>query len=232
MLEIVDLHVSYGASHVIQGVSLKIAAGEFVGIIGRNGAGKTTLLHGLMGLLRPQSGSVRQNGLDLTKSQPFEHADAGLALVPQGRRVFASLSVEEHLRVPRPSSTESRRWTRSDVLDLFPRLAQRLRNRGDELSGGEQQMLAIGRALMQSPSVLMLDEPTEGLAPLLVEELGRLLRRLGDEGLGILLVEQNLRFALGLAGRVAIMSRGSIVHSDTAANLLKDPDLQSQYFKL
>lgn len=232
MLEVDDLHVYYGASHVIQGVSLKLAAGEFVGIIGRNGAGKTTLLHGLMGLLRPRRGSVRQNGLDLSNSPPFEHAEAGLALVPQGRRVFASLSVDEHLRVARPSLTASRRWTRADVLDLFPRLAQRLRNRGDELSGGEQQMLAIGRALMQSPSVLMLDEPTEGLAPLMVKELGQLLRRLGDEGLGILLVEQNLRFVLGLAGRVAIMSRGSIVHTDTAAKLLEDPNLQSQYFKL
>ncbi len=232
MLEVCELHGYYGSSHVIQGVSLRVANGEFLAIVGRNGAGKSTLMHNIIGFLPPRRGTVAYGGIDLTDAEPYRHADAGMALVPQGRRIFPSLTIEEHLRVARPRRAAPRTWTEAKVFEIFPRLAERRRNRGDQLSGGEQQMLAIGRALMQNPTLLMLDEPTEGLAPVITSELGQLLRSLDSSGLAILLVEQNLRFALNAARNVAIMSRGQIVLREATATVIASPDLQARYLTI
>jgi len=230
VLELDDLHAYYGESHVLQGVSLRMERGEVVSILGRNGMGKTTLIRAIIGFMPLRRGRVRFKGDDITQAAPFRHVARGIGLVPQGRRVFPSLSVLENLEVARragapdaAASTPSAQarsapsWTLQRVLDVFPRLRERGKNRANKLSGGEQQMLAIGRALMTNPDLLLMDEPTEGLAPLLVREVGRVIGDLKREGLSILLVEQNLPLALSVADRVHILSRGQIVHSQAVA---------------
>ncbi len=225
MLEIADLHTYYGESHVLQGVSLAVGPGEVVGILGRNGVGKTTLIRSIIGFTPPRRGTVRFKGADITRWAPFRAVERGMGLVPQGRRVFPSLTVRENLDVARRDG----RWTVETVCALFPRLGERARNRANKLSGGEQQMLAIGRALMTNPALLLMDEPTEGLAPLLVREVGRAIGELKREGLSILLVEQNLPLALGVADRIHILSRGQIVHTATPAELAADDAVKSRY---
>jgi branched-chain amino acid transport system ATP-binding protein len=225
VLEIADLHTYYGESHVLQGVSLAVGPGEVVGILGRNGVGKTTLIRSIIGFTPPRRGTVRFKGADITRWAPFRAVERGMGLVPQGRRVFPSLSVRENLDVARRDG----RWTVETVCALFPRLGERARNRANKLSGGEQQMLAIGRALMTNPELLLMDEPTEGLAPLLVREVGRAIGELKREGLSILLVEQNLPLALGVADRLHILSRGQIVHTATPAELAADDAVKSRY---
>ena len=231
MLELRDVHTYYGTSHVLQGVSLQVAAGQVVAILGRNGAGKTTLIRTVIGFTPARRGSVRFKDADITRWPPFRAVEHGMALVPQGRRVFRSLTVLENLDVARREAggRNGARWTRARVLELFPRLAERGRNRADKLSGGEQQMLAIGRALMTNPELLLMDEPTEGLAPLIVREVGRIIGELKREGLSILLVEQNLPLALGVADRVHILSRGQIVYSGAPGALNADDDVKSRY---
>jgi len=226
-LEVRDLHAYYGESHVLQGVSLQLAEGEAAVLLGRNGAGKTTTISSLVGFIRPRAGTVRVRGTDLTGAPPHVVARAGVALVPQGRRVFADLSVREHLTLtarPVPSGWDERR-----VLELFPSLSRRLANRGDELSGGEQQMLAIARALTRNPVLLLLDEPSEGLAPKLVREVGDALVRLRESGLSILLVEQNLGLATHVGQRVHVMNKGTVVWSGTPAELASSRDVESRY---
>jgi len=226
VLEVSGLHTYYGESHVLQGVSLTVGPGEVVAILGRNGMGKTTLMRSIIGFTPPRQGSVRFKGQDITGWASHRMTALGMALVPQGRRVFPSLSVRENLDVARRGDG---RWSLERVYAVFPRLRERERNRASKLSGGEQQMLAIGRALMSNPDLLLMDEPTEGLAPLLVREVGRVMGELRGQGLSILLVEQNLPLALAVADRVHILSRGQIVHSSTPAELMASEDVKSRY---
>ena len=226
MLRVSDVHTYYGDSHVLHGVSLGVAPGEVVAILGRNGMGKTTLIRSVVGFTPPRRGRVHFRGEDITPWAPFRRIERGMALVPQGRRVFASLSVRENLDVARGGAG---RWDLGRVYGLFPRLRERAPNRANKLSGGEQQMLAIGRSLMSNPALLLMDEPTEGLAPLLVREVGRVIGELKREGLSILLVEQNLPMAAAVADRVHVLSRGEIVYSGTPAALMADETVKSRY---
>jgi len=226
MLSVADVHTYYGDSHVLHGVSLGVAPGEVVAILGRNGMGKTTLIRSVVGFTPPRRGRVHFKGEDITAWAPFRRVERGMALVPQGRRVFASLSVRENLDVARSGAG---RWDLERVYGLFPRLRERAPNRANKLSGGEQQMLAIGRSLMSNPALLLMDEPTEGLAPLLVREVGRVIGELKREGLSILLVEQNLPMAAAVADRVHVLSRGTIVYSGTPAALMTDESVKARY---
>jgi branched-chain amino acid transport system ATP-binding protein len=230
MLEVRDIHTYYGDSHVLQGVSLSMTRGQVVGILGRNGMGKTTLIRSIIGFTTPRRGQVVFKERDIT-SWPSNRAVAlGLGLVPQGRRVFPSLSVLENLAVA--GKHNGGPWTMERVLGLFPRLGERGAHRAGKLSGGEQQMLAIARALMTNPELLLMDEPTEGLAPLLVREVGRVIESLKTQGLSILLVEQNLPLALRVADHVHVLSRGRIVHSSSPDALWRDEEIKSRYLGL
>jgi len=225
-LEVEGVHTYYGESHVLQGVSLRVDPGEVLAILGRNGMGKTTLIRTIIGFTPPREGRVLYEGTEITRLPPFRMVALGMALVPQGRRVFPSLSVRENLDVARRGEG---RWSLEQVYALFPRLRERAGNRANKLSGGEQQMLAIGRALMSNPDLLLMDEPTEGLAPLLVREVGRVITELKRSGLSILLVEQNLALALSVADRVHVLSRGQIVHTGTPAELMGNDDVKTRY---
>src|SRR6266849_4453935 len=196
MLALSDVHTYYGESHVLQGITLSVGPGEVVTILGRNGMGKTTLMRSIIGFTPPRRGRVRFKGDDITRWPPYRMVERGMALVPQGRRVFASLTVRENLEVARSGNG---RWNLERVYALFPRLRDRAGNRANKLSGGEQQMLAIARALMSNPDLLLMDEPTEGLAPLLVREVERVISDLKAQGLSILLVEQHVALALQVA---------------------------------
>jgi branched-chain amino acid transport system ATP-binding protein len=226
VLEVRDVHTYYGESHVLQGVSLGVGPSEVVTILGRNGMGKTTLIRSIIGFTPARRGAIRFKGEDITRLPPFRAVERGMALVPQGRRVFPSLTVTENLDVARRPGGS---WTLERVLGLFPRLAERGGSRANKLSGGEQQMLAIARALMSNPDLLLMDEPTEGLAPLLVREVAGAIRELKREGLSILLVEQNMPLALSLADRVHLLSRGQIVHSCRPDELLANEEVTSRY---
>jgi len=226
VLTVADLHTYYGDSHVLQGVSLRVAPGEVVAMLGRNGMGKTTLIRSIVGFTPPRQGHVSFRGTDITAWPPFRRIERGMALVPQGRRIFASLSVRENLDVARGGQG---RWDLARVYELFPRLRERATNRAKQLSGGEQQMLAIGRSLMSNPALLLMDEPTEGLAPLLVAQVGQAIGELKRAGLSILLVEQNLPMATAVADRVHVLNRGAIVYSGTPAELLANEDVKSRY---
>ena len=230
MLDVQDIHTYYGDSHVLQGVSLTIKRGQVIGLVGRNGMGKTTLVRSIIGFTPPRRGRVVFKERDITGWISNRIVALGLGLVPQGRRVFPSLSVLENLRVA--VRERGGRWTVDGVMELFPRLRERAETRAGKLSGGEQQMLAIARALVTNPELLLMDEPTEGLAPLLVQEVGRVIGRLKAEGLAILLVEQNLPLALRLADHVHVLSRGRIVHSGPPAALDADPEAKSRYLGL
>jgi branched-chain amino acid transport system ATP-binding protein len=227
VLEVQGLHAYYGQSHVLQGVSLAIGEGECVAVLGRNGVGKTTTVSAIVGFIRPRGGSVRLRGAEVAGQAPHLIARAGASLVPQGRRVFGDLTVLENLTLTaRPSAGG---WDLGRVLSLFPSLDRRRESFGDQLSGGEQQMLAIGRALMRNPALLLLDEPSEGLAPKVVGEVGEALARLRDGGLAILLVEQNLALATRVAQRVYVMNKGEIVFDGTAAELGASLDVEARY---
>ena len=227
MLEVRGLHAYYGESHVLQGVDLTIEAGHAVSLVGRNGAGKTTTLSAIAGFLRPRRGVIRIGGVDVTGFAAHRVAHAGVALVPQGRRIFSDLSVHENLVVAARSVDGG--WTEEKVIGLLPALGRRLAVSGDQLSGGEQQMLAIGRALMRNPRLLLLDEPSEGLAPKLVEEVGVALAHLRAGGLTILLVEQNLALASAVGERMYVMNKGAIVFSGAAAELAAAREIETRY---
>ncbi|MGO2683264.1 MAG: ABC transporter ATP-binding protein [Microbacterium sp.] len=226
VLDVEDLHVSYGHVHVLQGVSFSMGV-EPLGMVGRNGMGKSTLANTLVGFLPAQSGSIRYRGDELLGHTPQRINRLGLAYVPQGRRVFPSLSVHEHLTMLR--SRPADRWTIERVYELFPRLAQRRRNGGAELSGGEQQMLAIARALLTNPELLIMDEPSEGLAPAVVDHLAEVFRGLVREGQAILLVEQNLRFAAEVCDRILVMVNGGIAADLATEQIVHDAELQNRY---
>ena len=223
-LELDGLSAGYGETVVLENVALKLRAGETLSIIGRNGVGKTTLLATVMGHTTLHGGRLRLRGKDISTLAPHRRALAGLGYVPQEREIFPSLSLRENLEVAaRPGS-----WTFDKVYELFPRLAERQSNRGNQLSGGEQQMLAIGRALIGNPSVILMDEPSEGLAPVIVEELARALKRLAAMSLTLVVVEQNSRLALDLSPRAVVMDRGHIVFDGDSADLQNDPDKLDQ----
>ena len=230
MLHVNDIHTYYGDSHVLQGISLKMESGQVLGILGRNGMGKTTLIRSIIGFTPPRSGQVFFKERDITAWPSNRVIKLGLGLVPQGRRVFPSLSVLENLTVA--DKRNGGPWTVERVMELFPRLRERRENRAGKLSGGEQQMLAIARALMTNPELLLMDEPTEGLAPLLVREVGRVIENLKSEGLSILLVEQNLPLALHVADQVHVLSRGRIVHSCSPQALWTNEEIKGRYLGL
>lgn len=228
LLEINDLNTYYGESHVLQGCSLKVGR-ECVAVLGRNGMGKTTLLRSIMGLTPPRSGQVMWQGQNLAGRKPYAIASQGLGYVPQGRRLFPSLSVEEHLTLTFRKTGQADEWTPKKVFDLFPEIARRRKISGARLSGGEQQMLAIGRALVTNPRIILLDEPSEGLAPIAVDRVVEICRQLLNENISILLVEQNIHVAEALAERVYILVSGQTVHESTAEAFLEDVTLRHKY---
>lgn len=228
MLELTDVHAYYGHSHVLHGVSLTVEDGEVVGLLGRNGAGKTTTLLTIMGYVKCREGTIAYGGIRLDGLQPHLIARTGIGFVPQERRIFPSLTVRENLTVGRRRAGKGR-WTLKEIFEIFPNLGERQKNLGCHLSGGEQQMLAIARALLLDPSLLLLDEPSEGLAPMIVEKIVQVLREVKSKGLPILLIEQNLQTALKLADRHYILSKGAICHRASSAELEADETVKRQY---
>ena len=232
MLNISGLCSSYGEAQVLHGVSLDVKAGEVVALLGRNGMGKTSLVRTVMGLGSPQktSGEILMNGVSLEGLAPYKVSQQKIGYVPQGRRLFPSLSVLEHLSVlDKGSKAENSAWSIQQVFEAFPRLKERIHHKGNQLSGGERQMLAIGRSLMMGPSVLLMDEPTEGLDPVMVGYVENILKKLKASGLGILLVEQNLYSALAVADRVLIMETGALVWSGLPSELLNNEETLRKY---
>lgn len=226
VLEIRDLHVRFGQAHILQGVSLNCGP-EPLALVGRNGMGKSTLCYSIMGMLNTDQGQILLNGREIRGLRPNRVAKAGVALVPQGRRLFPSLTVHEHLQLVVQSSKAA--WNIERVYDIFPRLAERRSNRGGQLSGGEQQMTAIARALLMNPELLIMDEPSEGLAPVIVDHLIDTLRTIAAEGMSILLVEQNLHVATSVAAQVAIMVTGNITTTMPSDVLANDTAAQQRY---
>jgi branched-chain amino acid transport system ATP-binding protein len=225
MIEVRDLHTYRGINYVLQGVSLTIRDGACTVLLGRNGMGKTTLVDTIMGLIRPRSGQITLGTESLVGRPPFQIAQRGVALIPQGRRIFPSLTVEENLTL----GTRGGAWTVDRVYDLFGNLKQRRRNRGGQLSGGEQQMLAIGRALLTNPSLLLMDEPSEGLAPVIVEQIGEIITGLRRDGLSIFLVEQNYGLAIDSADLIYILSNGRVVWQGTASELDRTAEVRETH---
>ena len=226
LLEVVDIHAYYGDAYVLQGLSLTLEQGQILGILGRNGVGKTTLVNSIMGFTPPRRGHILFKGADITGASSFATVRGGVGLVPQGRRVFPTLTVAENLKVAE-RSTDRHGWTLERVYALFPRLAERRHQRARTLSGGEQQMLAIGRALMTNPDCLIMDEPSEGLAPIIIQGLWEAIGRLRDEGLSILLVEQNASLAVRLVDYVHVLEKGSVVFSATPQELWANDAVKS-----
>jgi branched-chain amino acid transport system ATP-binding protein len=220
-LEAAGLQTFYSKSHILHGVGLEVAEGEIVTLLGRNGAGKTTTLRSLMGLTPPRSGSVKVFETEVARLPTFRIAALGVGYVPEGRRIFPNLTVEENLKVP---LVRAGPWSIERVYGLFPRLAERRTNRGRQLSGGEQEMLAIARALLLNPRLLLLDEPSQGLAPLIVKEVFRVIAAMREEGISVLLVEQNVRVSLAIADRAYVLDEGKVVYSGAAAELAADED--------
>ena len=233
ILEVNDIHTYYGDSYVLHGLSLTLTPGKIVVILGRNGMGKTTLVRSIAGLTPPRRGEIKFEGKVLSGNAPYGIAQEGIALVPQGRRIFKSLTVRENLLLPTSQLAKGKKdvgrlgkhWSLQEVLREFPQLADRIGNLGSALSGGEQQMLAIGRALMANPSTILMDEPSEGLAPKLVQQVQEILLRLRNEGHAILLVEQNLGLALAVADEIYVISSGQFVFHGTSEELSKNSDV-------
>jgi branched-chain amino acid transport system ATP-binding protein len=228
ILEVHDIHTYYGDAYVLQGLSLELAQGQILGLLGRNGVGKTTLVNSIVGFNPPRRGKIVFKGTDITKISSFETVRSGMGLVPQGRRVFPTLSVEENLVVA-GRSPDRHGWNLQRVYTLFPRLQERRDQRAKTLSGGEQQILAIGRGLMTNPDCLIMDEPSEGLAPLIIQGVWEAIGKLKEEGLSILLVEQNASLALKLVDFVHVMSKGQVVYSGRPEELRANDAIKSRF---
>jgi branched-chain amino acid transport system ATP-binding protein len=230
LIEAHGLHTYYDESHILRGVSLLLRPGEALGLMGRNGMGKTTLIRTIMGLVRARAGSIRVAGENMMRAPAYRIAQRGIAYVPEGRGIFGSLSVRENLEISqRPGVDGSHAWTIPRVLDLFPRLAQRLNNGGDQLSGGEQQMLAIARALLTNPRVLVLDEATEGLAPLIRDEIWKTVRLVRESGIATLLVDKSVAEVSAVVDRVMVLVKGQTVFEGTAQDLQSRPDIMHRH---
>jgi branched-chain amino acid transport system ATP-binding protein len=229
MLHVEALEAAYGEAQVLFGIDFKVAAGEVVALLGRNGMGKTTTVNAIFGLLKPKAGRVSFNGRDLTGKPPFVIAQMGLGLVPEGRQVFPTLTVEENLIATAASRFGAPRWTLPAVYALFPRLAERRGNLGNQLSGGEQQMLAIGRALMTNPKLIVFDEATEGLAPLIRAEIWACLARLKTEGLAIVVIDKNIDALVRLADRHVVLEKGRVAWCGSSADLAADRSVRDRY---
>ena len=228
ILEVEDIHTYYGDAYVLQGLCLTLEQGQILGLLGRNGVGKSTLVGSIVGFNPPRRGRIVFKGSDITRTASFETVRSGMGLVPQGRRVFPTLSVEENLLVAE-RSMDRHGWNCPRVYALFPRLQERRNQRAKTLSGGEQQMLAIGRALMTNPDCLIMDEPSEGLAPIIIQSLWVAIGKLKQQGLSILLVEQNAHLALKLVDYVHVMSKGQVVYSGRPEELAGNEDIKSRY---
>jgi branched-chain amino acid transport system ATP-binding protein len=231
LLSVRDIHTYYGDSYVLQGLSLELREGTVVAILGRNGMGKTTLIRSVAGLTPPRMGEIRFRGASLAGRPPYAIAQRGIALVPQGRRIFRSLSVRENLLLPTSGLARPRRgrWNLDAVLAEFPQLAERIHHPGGALSGGEQQMLAVGRALMANPDLILMDEPSEGLSPKLVQHVGGIMQRLREHGHAVLLVEQNFALAMQVADYIHVVSAGRFVFGGTPAELERSPEILDQH---
>ena len=224
------IHTYYGASHILHGIDFRVGRGETIGLMGRNGMGKSTLLKSLMGLVKPRQGTVTICGRDMTGKPPYEIAQMGMAYVPEGRGIFGNLSVVENLKMAaRPGTRGQRDWTYDRVLETFPRLKERLGHGGQQLSGGEQQMLTIGRALMTNPDLLILDEATEGLAPLIAREIWRICGLIRESGISSIIVDKNWKHVTQITDRNIILVKGQVVFAGTSAELIAQPQLLEQY---
>jgi branched-chain amino acid transport system ATP-binding protein len=230
-LAVENVNAYYGESHILRDITLHIHAGETVALLGRNGVGKTTTLKSIVGWVRPRSGSVKLNGEELVGSEMMAIARKGISLVPEERRIFTNLTVAENLKLAQVTARKPG-WTLAQVFEKFPRLRERLANKGDEISGGEKQMLAIARALLQDTNVLLLDEPTEGLAPLIVREVEEIIREIKAAGMTILLVEQNLYSALAVADRCYVIDQGAIAFSGTPDEIRHSSDVRQRYLHI
>jgi branched-chain amino acid transport system ATP-binding protein len=227
LLEVEKLNSFYGDSHILFDVAMRVEAREVVALLGRNGAGKTTTLRSVMGVVTPRSGSIRLEGQSIEGQPPFAIARRGVQLVPEERRIFGSLSVEENLDLAMITARDH--WPLARIYETFPRLAERRKSRGTDLSGGEQQMLAIARALVRNPKIMLLDEPFEGLAPIIVRDLLNVCRNLAEQGQTIVVVEQNVVAAMAIAHRAYVINNGHIVYDGTTANLKASPDIMTRY---
>ncbi len=236
MLKADEIHSFYGKSHILQGVSIRLEPGNLVCLLGRNGVGKTTTLKSIMGMVRPARGSILFRGMEIVGRQPYEIARLGIGIVPEDRRIFPSLTVHENLLmgIVRRSESSSRgeRWTAEKVYGLFPRLRERMKQKGGHLSGGEQQMLTMGRTLMGNPDLVLIDEPTEGLAPRIVKLVAEVLSAIHRSGTTLLLVEQNYKSAIKLAERFYIMSKGQIVFEGGGETLIKAEEIRHKYLEV
>lgn len=229
MLELTDIHTYYGESYVLQGISLEIKKGSVVALLGRNGMGKTTTIRSIIGFTPPRRGLVRFKGKDITGLPSYQIAQMGIGLIPQGRHIFPSLSVQENLIMSSRNTDKSGAWSLERVHSLFPVLKERASYKGNLLSGGEQQMLTIGRALMTNPDLLLMDEPSEGLAPVIVREISHIIKQLKESGFSILLVEQNLPMALKVADYAYVISKGVIVYESTPKELKDNEEVKAKY---
>jgi len=230
IVEARGLHTYYGSSHVLHGVDFAVRAGETVGLMGRNGMGKTTLLKSVLGLVKPRDGAVRVKGQEMTRAAPHSVALQGIAYVPEGRGIFPNLSVRENLVMAARAGLHGRRdWTFERVMETFPRLAERLDHGGAQLSGGEQQMLTIGRALMTNPDLLILDEATEGLAPLIAKEIWAIVRRIKEAGIATVIVDKNFSAVSAIADRTVILVKGAVAYEGASTALRAQPELHQKY---
>ena len=230
LVEATGLHTHYGASHILRGIDFTVGQGQTIGLMGRNGMGKSTLLKSIMGIVKPSGGKVQVKGRDMTGAPTFEIARQGLAYVPEGRGIFGNLSVKENLVMSARAGTKGQRdWTYERVLETFPRLAERLNHGGQQLSGGEQQMLTIGRALMTNPDLLILDEATEGLAPLIAREIWRICGLIRESGISSIIVDKNWKHVTQITDRNVILVKGEVVFEGSSEELLSQPGLLEQY---
>ncbi|GHD18002.1 ABC transporter ATP-binding protein [Tianweitania populi] len=229
MLKVEGLQNAYGQSRILFGINFEVRAGEVVTLLGRNGMGKTTTINSIFGLLPPKGGKVFVDGLNMTGKPPHAIAQQGLGLVPEGRQIFPTLSVEENLVATRRADRRAPKWTLESIYRMFPRLKERRRNMGNQLSGGEQQMLAVGRALMTNPRLIVLDEATEGLSPLMREEIWTCLRSIKSEGEAILVIDKNVDVLARFADRHVVIEKGRVVWSGDSAGLVDNPDIKNRY---